>query len=112
MKLIIAIPTEAKQLCAHFGHCEEFVFFTCEDGKIVDEKWITPPAHVPGLYPKWVAENGATVVLGGGMGTKAQDLFHQANVDVFYGIALSNPKEIAETYLKGELQAGVNLCDH
>ena len=30
MKLIVALPTENKQICAHFGHCEEFAFVTTE----------------------------------------------------------------------------------
>ncbi len=112
MKKIIALPTENKQLCSHFGHCEEFVFFTTEDGKIVSQEWVTPPEHVPGLYPKFVAEKGATVVIAGGMGMKAQELFTSNNVDVFYGVEPCALETIVNTYLEGKLESGQNLCDH
>ncbi|MBI9032047.1 NifB/NifX family molybdenum-iron cluster-binding protein [bacterium] len=112
MKLIVALPTENKQICAHFGHCEEFAFVTTEDGKITNIEWVTPPEHVPGLYPKFVAEKGANIVIAGGMGMQAQELFKQNNVDVYYGVETDSPENIVNTYLKGELVAGKNLCDH
>ncbi|MFH2047978.1 MAG: hypothetical protein ABIJ12_00910 [bacterium] len=46
------------------------------------------------------------------MGNRAQDLFHQNCIDVYYGVAISDPDEIVKTYLAGDLESGVNLCDH
>jgi len=70
MNKTIAIPLENGILCAHFGHCEKFAIVKVEDCKIVDVKEITPPEHVPGLYPSWVAQFGTTDVIAGGMGQK------------------------------------------
>ena|SRR5690554_1010439 len=112
MKLIIALPTENKKICAHFGHCEQFAFFTTENGEITNVDWVTPPEHVPGLYPKFVAEKGAKVVIAGGIGNKAQELFKENNIDVYYGVEAKSPEDVVKSYLKGELVAGQNLCDH
>ena len=54
----IAIPTEGGKLCAHFGHCESFYMATIQEGLIVEETMVTPPAHEPGLYPAWVGQQG------------------------------------------------------
>ena len=56
MKKKIAVPIENGKLCSHFGHCEYFYVATVNDGKIELEQDITPPAHEPGLYPKWVGD--------------------------------------------------------
>ncbi len=46
------------------------------------------------------------------MGNRAQALFHQNQIDVYYGVTIAEPDEIVKTYLAGTLESGVNLCDH
>ena len=46
------------------------------------------------------------------MGTKAQQLFAQNNIEVFMGINSENPTILVEQYLNKQLQGGENLCDH
>ncbi len=108
----IAIPLTGGQLSSHFGHCEEFGIYEVENGDIVKSEKQTPPAHEPGVYPRWLHEMGVNVVIGGGMGNRAQDLFHQNCIDVYYGVLTPDPDEIIKTYLAGDLESGVNLCDH
>ena len=108
----IAIPTAGGVLCAHFGHCEQFYFAEIENKKVIKETFITPPAHEPGLYPQWVKEQGCDLVIGGGMGQKAQDLFAQNQLSVIVGASYEEPRKVIDTYLKGTLQAGSNSCDH
>ncbi len=78
--MIIAIPTAGAALCAHFGHCEEFLFFEVDRSaqQIVGKKGIQPPPHQPGMLPPWIKEQGADIVICGGMGMRAQQLFQQA----------------------------------
>ena len=71
MNKCIAIPLENGVLCGHFGHCEQFAIVTVVDSKITEIKELTPPEHVPGLYPRWVASFGVTDVIAGGMGQQA-----------------------------------------
>lgn len=112
MEKRITIPTEGGKLCAHFGHCEQFYFADIEDGKIVNETMITPPDHEPGLYPKWVKEQGAELVIGGGMGNKAQQLFVANQVKYIVGAPALAPRQIIETYLAGDLKTTGNQCNH
>ncbi|HOG69548.1 MAG TPA: NifB/NifX family molybdenum-iron cluster-binding protein, partial [Fibrobacteraceae bacterium] len=85
MKKIIAIPLENGVLCAHFGHCQTFAIVNVENGTIKEIKEVTPPDHVPGLYPKWIAQFGVTDVIAGGMGQQAIMLFNEQNINAFVG---------------------------
>lgn len=112
MNKCIAIPMENEVLCAHFGHCEYFAIITVANGQIVDSKELTPPEHVPGLYPRWVAEHGVTDVIAGGMGQKAIDLFHAQTINVFVGAPQKEAKSIVEDFLANKLNLDANYCNH
>ncbi|MBN2401822.1 MAG: NifB/NifX family molybdenum-iron cluster-binding protein [Spirochaetes bacterium] len=108
-----AVPTYNGVLCAHFGHCETFALIdTDSDGKLVNESSVIPPAHEPGLLPRWLSEKGVNCVIAGGMGSRAQQLFTENGIKVITGAAGGSAKEIVEQYLKGTLQTGGNTCDH
>lgn len=112
MKKLFAIPTENGELCAHFGHCEKFAIVETEDQTIVSEEYLTPPVHQPGVYPRFLADHGVNVIISGGMGQKAQQLFAQNNIEVLMGADADSPSRLVEHYLLGQLQSGSNLCDH
>ena len=112
MKKIFAIPTQNGQLCAHFGHCEKFAIVETDGEKVTGERLLTPPVHQPGVYPQFLAQQGVSVIISGGMGQKAQQLFMQNNIEVCMGVAADSPRTLVEQYLKKELQTGDNLCDH
>ena len=112
MKMKFAIPTLNNQLTAHFGHCEKFAIVDVEDTKVIKEEFIVPPVHQPGVYPKFLADQGVHVIIAGGMGQKAQDLFVQNNIEVHMGVQDGSPTELVEQYLNDQLQTGQNLCDH
>lgn len=107
-----AIPTLNEKLTAHFGHCEKFAIVVVEDNKVIKEEFIDPPVHQPGVYPKYLAEQGVNVIIAGGMGQKAQDLFHMNNIEVHMGVADGTPVELVSQYLNNQLKTGENLCDH
>ncbi|BAF58767.1 uncharacterized conserved protein [Pelotomaculum thermopropionicum SI] len=117
MKIMkIALPIAGGQLCQHFGHCEEFFFFNVDPGtkKITSKEVLKAPPHQPGLLPRLLHEKGVNVVIAGGMGVRAQDLFRQNGIEVVVGVSPSNgsPENIIMSYLAGSLQTGANLCDH
>ena len=112
MKKLFAVPTENGLLCAHFGHCEKFAIITTEENKIVEQNFITPPVHQPGVYPQFLANQGVSVIISGGMGYKAQELFAHNNIEVVIGVNSDSPQALVESYLKQELVSGENLCDH
>jgi predicted Fe-Mo cluster-binding NifX family protein len=112
MKKVIAIPTENGKLCTHFGHCEKFAIIKTENQTQISEEYLTPPVHQPGVYPQFLAQNGVTVIIAGGMGQKAQQLFAQHQIEVCIGVNAESPSRLVEKYLTGQLQTGTNLCDH
>ncbi len=107
-----AVPTEGGKLCAHFGHCEKFAVIETNDGNVTSETMVEPPVHQPGVYPKFLADQGVHVIIAGGMGQKAQDLFAQNNIQVCMGVMNGSPKTLVESYMQDSLQTGQNLCDH
>ena len=110
----IAMPLTAGKLSGHFGHCEVFAFIEVdrENRRIISTEFLKPPPHEPGVMPGWTAEHGADLVIGGGMGTRARQLFTQHGVDVIVGAPVYEPEKIAQAWLDGTLQTAENACDH
>ena len=108
----IAVPVAEGILSSHFGHCEQFLFATVAAGKILGTERLTPPPHEPGVIPAWLAEQGATVVLVGGMGERAQQILEAKGITVICGIKPADPVEIVNQYLAKQLTAGENACSH
>ncbi|MCD6176360.1 MAG: ATPase [Candidatus Cloacimonetes bacterium] len=108
----IAIPTIGGILSAHFGHCDKFAIYEIKDNKIINEKFVSPPPHEPGSHPAFLRELGCTAIIAGGMGTKAQQLFTQNNIEVIIGLRSENLKGLVETYISEGLKSGDNFCDH
>jgi predicted Fe-Mo cluster-binding NifX family protein len=107
--MIIAVACEGTQVTGHFGHCENFTFFTTEGGKIVSSEAKPNPGHRPGFLPRFVAENGAKVIISGGMGGGAVDIFNQNDVEVIVG-ARGTAEDNVKAYLAGELESTGSIC--
>jgi len=110
----IAIPTAEGKLCMHFGHCEQFALVEVDeaDKTIGKTEYLSPPAHEPGVLPRWLHEQGANVIIAGGMGQRAQGLFSQNGITVVVGAPGETPEKVASAYLAGTLEVGQNVCDH
>ena len=109
----IAIPVNQDGILdGHFGHCKFFALYTIKDNQIVSEEILIPPPHEPGLLPRWLAEKGVGLVIAGGMGSRAQDIFQQNGIQVVVGTLENNPEQAVLNYLNGELATGGNVCDH
>lgn len=112
MNKIVAIPCEGGVLSGHFGHAAEFAFVLCEGSEVKSVTMQQAPPHEPGLLPRWVAENGANVVIAGGMGSKAVELFRGNGVDVLTGAPGLEVEVLAKQFVDGKLTGGDNRCDH
>jgi ATP-binding protein involved in chromosome partitioning len=108
----VAIPVSGGKLSSHFGHCEEFAFVETENGKITGTEMRTPPAHEPGVLPRWLYEQGADVLIAGGMGEQAQQLCRENGIEVIIGAPMDPPEPLVNQYLTGTLITGDNACDH
>ena len=109
-----AVPCVNGKLSMHFGHCQEFVLVDTDDEKktITGSQSLVPPPHEPGVLPQWLHEQGANVIIAGGMGTRAQQLFTANDITVITGAPAGDPEELVSVYMNGALETGDNACDH
>jgi len=109
----IAIPTVDGVLCPHFGHCQQFAVLDVDpETKTINKtEMLTPPPHEPGILPAWLSQMGCNVIIAGGMGGRAVDMFRQGGVEVVMGAPNGKPEEIIMDYLKNRLVTGANPCD-
>ncbi len=109
-----AVPTSDGVLCPHFGHCDEFTLVDVDTTSktLLDVTIVAAPEHEPGLLPGWLADKGVHLVIAGGMGSKAQQLFADKGIAVVTGANQSAPETVVELYLADALVTGKNVCDH
>ena len=109
-----AVPTSNGRLAAHFGHCEHFAIIDVDEalGTIVRKELLPAPSHQPGLLQIWLAEEGVAIVIAGGMGSRAQDIFNENRIRVVIGAPEGDPEEVVMAYVRGTLATGDNVCDH
>ena len=110
----IAVPIENNRLAAHFGRCPQVMLFTVDDGsgEIIDQKTLPTPPHEPGVFPSWLKRHGVDVIIAGGMGRRALQLFTQAGIGVVVGAPEATSGDLVNAYLAGTLSGGVNACTH
>ena len=110
----IAVPVAEGKLSQHFGHCREVAMFEVDPQAktILSTRLIPTPPHEPGRFPAWLKGQGADMVIAGGMGQRALELFQQADIQTIVGA----PSELAETvvtvWLQGNLASSSNACNH
>jgi len=110
--VVFAVPTAEGKLCSHFGHCDQFALIETESGEIKAKSMHTPPPHEPGVLPKWLHEMGAHIIIAGGMGSRAQQLFVENGIKVVTGAPMDTPEALVRQYLSDNLVTGANVCDH
>ena len=107
----IAVPCSGKTIWPHFGHCENFMIYDTENGTITGETSVQNPGHKPGFLPNFLADLGAEVIISGGMGGGAVDIFNERGVEVVLG-AEGDARAAVEKYLRGELESTGSVCQH
>ncbi len=107
----IAFATETPdgirgEIAQHFGRCPYYTFVDVEEGEVKDWLVVTNPAaqeHNPGEIPRFIAEQGATAIVSGGMGPRAQEWFLRLGIKPFVGVK-GKIKDALPLILKGELE--------
>ena len=112
--ITIAIPTAGGRLHGHFGGCREFTLVQVdpEKRKIISIRAVTPPPHAPGLFPRWLREQGANVIIVGGIGQRAIAIFAQEGIEVRAGEPDATVEALAAAYLDGRLVNEPQSCAH
>jgi Mrp family chromosome partitioning ATPase/predicted Fe-Mo cluster-binding NifX family protein len=105
----IAVASEKEIVTEHFGHCINFNIFEAENGQITKSNSIPNPGHKPGFLPNFLNDMGVNVIISGGMGEGAIDIFHEKGIEVIVG-ASGNAKDAVNAYLKGTLKSTGSVC--
>lgn len=105
----IAVASENQLVTGHFGHCINFNIFEADNGQILKSESIPNPGHKPGFLPNYLNDLGVNVIISGGMGGGAIEIFNEKNIEVIVG-AEGNAMEAAQAYLKGELVSTGSVC--
>ncbi len=108
----LAIPVENGLLSEHFGHSREFAFYEIEGNKITKSYSKEPPPHQEGVIPRWLAAENATDILVGGIGPKAVEILYRHGINVYVGVAVDEPVNLALDFINGDLKFGENFCHH
>lgn len=106
----IAVASDGKDVAGHFGHCEAFAIFDADNGQIIKEERIPNPGHKPGFLPNFLHEKGVTVIISGGMGGGAIDIFNEKKITVVTG-ASGEAAKAALAYAQGKLASTGSVCN-
>jgi len=108
----IVIPSADGKLCSHFGHCEYFTFVDInqETRQILSIDKVIPEGGVSCQSAHWLAEQGANLVIAGGMGGRPLNIFAENGITVITGCPELDIKEIVQDYLEDKLVEGENVC--
>lgn len=106
----IAIATDNKKVSGHFGHCQGFTMYEVEEDRVLNNEFIENPGHRPGFLPRFLKEKNADVIIAGGMGRTAQNLFMENGIEVVVGVE-GNCDDVIKGYLKGEIKSTEAVCE-
>ena len=117
-KQVIAVASEDAaglqgEVAMHFGRCPYYTLVTLEGGQITSTKTVENPHfdhHQPGVMPRFIHGLGADVILAGGMGPRAIQIFQSVGVTVATG-ATGRVDKVVEAYLAGKI-SGIVPCQH
>lgn len=105
----IAVASENKYVCEHFGHCEGFEIYNIENSTVSKKEFVENPGHRPGYLPVFLKELNINTVISGGMGETAQQLFANNNIDVIVG-ASGLTDDVINKYIDGSLVSSGSVC--
>lgn len=105
----IAVASEGKYVSGHFGHCEGFTIYEVEEGKSLSRSFTQNPGHKPGYLPVFLKGLNVNVIIAGGMGETAQQLFNENEIKVVVG-AQGLCDDVVQRYVSGELKSTGSIC--
>jgi predicted Fe-Mo cluster-binding NifX family protein len=106
----IAIATLHGEVCEHFGYCELFTIYDVENEQITKKMELANPGHRPGFLPAFLSDHGINVIIAGGMGSGAVNLFIERQIATITG-ACGNVDSVINKWLSRELKSTGSVCN-
>jgi len=107
MKIIIA--SDNGMVTSHFGHCQDFIVYEVENNRIMNKKVVVNPGHKKGYLPVFLSDLGANIVISGGMGGAAIQIFNDKDIDVVTGV-FGKADEVIDEFLAGKIKSTGSIC--
>ncbi len=105
----IAVACENEKVTGHFGYCDSFKIFDVENNHIVKSESVPNPGHKPGFLPNYLNDMGVNVIISGGMGSSAVNIFNEKGIEVIIGVT-GIPQDTVIQYLDGKLKSTGSVC--
>lgn len=90
----------------HFGHCDLYTLVEVEDNAVTSVRTLPSIPHQQGgcLAPvQYLADNGVTKLLAGGMGMRPLMGFQQMGIEVLFAGNFASVGDAVNAYLQGKL---------
>ena len=102
------------EMSMHFGRCPSYVVVRVEDdGNIAATEVVENPyfkQHTPGEVPRFINSIEVNVMITGGMGPKAIEIFNSFGIEVVTGVG-GQVGNVLKAYLNSEI-SGAAGCNH
>lgn len=105
----IVIASEGNRVSGHFGHCQGFTKYKVINNVITEKDFIENPGHKPGFLPVFLKEKETDVIIAGGMGEMAVQLFNENGIEVIVGAA-GLTDDVMDQFIGGELHSTGSIC--
>jgi predicted Fe-Mo cluster-binding NifX family protein len=105
----IAIASDGKCVSGHFGHCEGFIMYEVGEAQPLIKEFVPNPGHRPGFLPVFLHEKNVNVIIAGGMGETAQELFKENQIEVIVG-AEGLCDDVIQKFINGQLNSTGSVC--
>jgi len=108
----IAIPTHDGNLWQHFGKAPYVTIVTLEENVVKECIVKKAPPHEHGAMPRFLAAEGCTDVVCGGLGAGAVNMLNQLGIAVHAGAPSLPVEQVLQMYLNNTLEFGDGTCHH
>ena len=101
------------QMSMHFGRCPYYTLVDVEGEDIKGVEIIENPYfnnHTPGVVTHFISTQKANVMIAGGMGPRAIDIFQNLGIEVATGVG-GQIESVLKAYLEGKV-SGTAPCAH
>jgi predicted Fe-Mo cluster-binding NifX family protein len=105
----VAVACMGQSVSEHFGHCEAFAIYEMDAGRVSSKELRPSPGHRPGYLPLFLKELGVNVIIAGGMGETAQQLFNENGIEVFVGVQ-GSCNDAIQRFADGKLESTGSVC--
>lgn len=105
----IAVASNGLDISQHFGHCDNYNYYTVSDGEIVDCQNMPSPGHLCGSMAPFMKDLDVGVLIAGAIGTGVKNAFDAHGIEVVTG-ASGSARQAVENYLSGSLFSEGALC--